>query len=67
MSLLNGFRVVQVGGGMAAAVCGRMLADIGADVVCIEPDRTTPLGQYLQSRQGGRYTRGAADGGTDCV
>jgi crotonobetainyl-CoA:carnitine CoA-transferase CaiB-like acyl-CoA transferase len=47
MSLLNGFRVVQVGGGMAAAVCGRMLADIGADVVCIEPDRTTPLGQYL--------------------
>ncbi len=47
MSLLNGFRVVQVGGGMAAAVCGRMLADIGADVVCIEPDSTTPLGQYL--------------------
>jgi crotonobetainyl-CoA:carnitine CoA-transferase CaiB-like acyl-CoA transferase len=47
MSLLNGFRVVQVGGGMAAAVCGRILADIGADVVCIEPDSTTPLGQYL--------------------
>jgi crotonobetainyl-CoA:carnitine CoA-transferase CaiB-like acyl-CoA transferase len=47
MSLLNGFRVVQVGGGIAAAVCGRMLADIGADVVCIEPDSTTPLDQYL--------------------
>ena len=47
MSLLNGFRVVQVGGGMAAAVCGRMLADIGAEIVCIEPDSTTPLGQYL--------------------
>lgn len=47
MSLLNGFHVVQVGRGMAAAVCGRMLADIGADVVCIEPDSTTPLGQYL--------------------
>ena len=47
MSLLNGFRVVQVGGGMAAAVCGRMLADIGADVVCIEPDSTTALDHYL--------------------
>jgi crotonobetainyl-CoA:carnitine CoA-transferase CaiB-like acyl-CoA transferase len=47
MSLLNGFRVVQVGGGMAAAVCGRMLADIGAEIACIEPDRTTPLDQYL--------------------
>jgi crotonobetainyl-CoA:carnitine CoA-transferase CaiB-like acyl-CoA transferase len=47
MSLLNRFRVVQVGGGMAAAVCGRMLADIGAEIVCIEPDTTTALGQYL--------------------
>ncbi len=47
MSLLNGFRVVQVGGGLAAAVCGRMLADIGAEIVCIEPDSTTPLSQYL--------------------
>ena len=47
MSLLNGFRVVQVGGGMAAAVCGRILADIGAEIVCIEPDSTTPLHQYL--------------------
>ncbi len=47
MSLLNGFRVVQVGGGMAAAVCGRMLADVGAEIVCIEPDSSTALGQYL--------------------
>ena len=41
MSPLNGFRVVQVGGGIAAAVCGWMLADIGANVVCIEPDNST--------------------------
>src|ERR1700748_2184121 len=47
MSLLSGFRVVQIGGGLAAAVCGRMLADVGADVMCIEPDSTSALGQYL--------------------
>ena len=58
MSLLNGFRVVQVGGGMAAAVCGRMLADVGADIVCIEPDSSTALGQYLiTARRSVRGTR----------
>ena len=31
-ALLTGFRVVQVGSGPAAAVCGRMLADLGATV-----------------------------------
>jgi polysaccharide biosynthesis/export protein len=47
MSLLNGIHVLQVGGGTAAAMCGQMLADIGADVVCIEPDNsTTSLGQW---------------------
>ena len=47
MSLLNGFRVVQVGPGLAAAVCGRLLADVGADVGCIDPDASTPLAAYL--------------------
>src|SRR5437868_6913342 len=47
MSLLAGLRVVQLGGGTAAAVCGRLFADLGADVGCIGPDVPTPLAAYL--------------------
>ena len=47
MSLLVGFRVVQIGGGSAAAVCGRLLADVGADVTYIGPDNSSPLTDYL--------------------
>jgi crotonobetainyl-CoA:carnitine CoA-transferase CaiB-like acyl-CoA transferase len=47
MSLLNGLRVAQVGPGLAAAVCGRLLADVGADVGCIDPDTATSLATYL--------------------
>jgi crotonobetainyl-CoA:carnitine CoA-transferase CaiB-like acyl-CoA transferase len=47
MALLSGLRVVQMGPGPAAAVCGRLFADIGASVTCIDPDRSTPLAEYL--------------------
>jgi crotonobetainyl-CoA:carnitine CoA-transferase CaiB-like acyl-CoA transferase len=47
MTLLAGFNVVQIGGGAAAAVCGRVLADVGARVVCIDPDVGTTLLAYL--------------------
>jgi crotonobetainyl-CoA:carnitine CoA-transferase CaiB-like acyl-CoA transferase len=47
MSLLAGFRVVEIGEGSAAAVCGRLLADVGADVACIDPENSTPLADYL--------------------
>jgi crotonobetainyl-CoA:carnitine CoA-transferase CaiB-like acyl-CoA transferase len=47
MSLLAWFRVVQIGKGSAAAVCGRLLADVGADVTCIDPDNSTPLAAHL--------------------
>jgi crotonobetainyl-CoA:carnitine CoA-transferase CaiB-like acyl-CoA transferase len=47
MTLLAGFKVVQIGGGAAAAVCGRLLADVGAQVTCIDPDSATPLLAYL--------------------
>jgi crotonobetainyl-CoA:carnitine CoA-transferase CaiB-like acyl-CoA transferase len=47
MSLLVGFRVAQIGPGSAAAVCGRLLADIGATVTCAGPDLSTPLAAYL--------------------
>ncbi|MBS0641575.1 MAG: CoA transferase, partial [Proteobacteria bacterium] len=32
MALLSGFRVTRLGDGLAAAVCGRILADLGAAV-----------------------------------
>jgi len=47
MTLLAGFKVVQIGGGSAAAVCGRLLADVGAQVTCIGPDTSTTLLSYL--------------------
>ena len=47
MSLLEWFEVVQIGDGLAAAVCGRLLTDIGANVTCIEPDTSTHLAAYL--------------------
>ncbi len=50
MTLLAGFRVVQIGGGAAAAVCGRMMADVGAQVTCIAPDGDgTTLLSYLNA------------------
>jgi crotonobetainyl-CoA:carnitine CoA-transferase CaiB-like acyl-CoA transferase len=47
MTLLTGFNVVQIGGGSAAAVCARLLADVGAQVICIDPDGSTTLLAYL--------------------
>jgi crotonobetainyl-CoA:carnitine CoA-transferase CaiB-like acyl-CoA transferase len=47
MSLLAGLRVVQIGRGLAATVCGRLLADVGAEVACIDPDRSTRLAAHL--------------------
>ena len=47
MPLLAGFEVVQLGDGLAAAVCARLLADIGANVTCIGPDTSTHLAAYL--------------------
>jgi len=47
MALLAGFRVAQVGPGLAAAVCGRVMADLAADVRCVAPDTGTRLTDYL--------------------
>jgi crotonobetainyl-CoA:carnitine CoA-transferase CaiB-like acyl-CoA transferase len=47
VTLLAGFKVVQIGGGSAAAVCGRLLADVGAQVICIDPGASTMLLAYL--------------------
>src|SRR3954451_19937125 len=47
MSLLQGLGVVQIGKGLAAAVCARLFADVGADVSCVDPDISTPFATYL--------------------
>jgi crotonobetainyl-CoA:carnitine CoA-transferase CaiB-like acyl-CoA transferase len=47
MSVLAGLEVAQIGGGLAAAVCGRLFADVGARVSCIDGDATTPLACHL--------------------
>jgi crotonobetainyl-CoA:carnitine CoA-transferase CaiB-like acyl-CoA transferase len=59
MKLLAGFKVVQIGGGPAAAVCGRLLADVGAEVTCIDPDTGTTLLAYLN--QGKSVAAGASE------
>ena len=47
MSLLAGFRAVQIGRGRAAAVCGRLFCDVGATVATIDASASTPLERYL--------------------
>jgi crotonobetainyl-CoA:carnitine CoA-transferase CaiB-like acyl-CoA transferase len=47
MSVLAGLEVAQIGGGLAVAVCGRLFADVGARVVCIDPAGSTPLARHL--------------------
>src|ERR1700682_3165570 len=47
MTLLGGLQVVQIGDGLAAAVCGHLFADVGANVNCIDPDNSTALAEYL--------------------
>src|SRR5262249_29876711 len=47
MTMLGGFRVVRIGVGLAAAVCGSLFAEVGAPVSCIGWDNSTPLAAYL--------------------
>jgi crotonobetainyl-CoA:carnitine CoA-transferase CaiB-like acyl-CoA transferase len=47
MALLSGLEIVQLGGGLAAAVCGRLFVDAGAAVGCIGPDDSSPLARHL--------------------
>lgn len=42
---LSGIRAVELGGGVGAAWCGRMLADLGATVLRAEPEGGDPLRQ----------------------
>ncbi len=51
VSLLADFRVVQLGPGLAADVCGRILSDLGARVACTDLQTATPLQQYLNRQK----------------
>ena len=48
-ALLAGFRVAQIGDGLAAAVAGRLFADLGAAVSRVGADSANPLAQYLDA------------------
>jgi len=61
MTVLDGFRVTQIGPGLAAAVCGRLFADVGASVTRIGCDRSTPLADHLNGGPDGGGDIGSAD------
>ena len=61
MTLLAGFRMVQLGPGRAAAVCGRLLADAGATVTAVDPALSTPLEIYLNTGKSTADDEGAAN------
>ncbi|MGW0180292.1 CaiB/BaiF CoA transferase family protein [Nocardia sp. NPDC003345] len=53
---LDGYRVLELGTLIAGPYCGRLLGDMGADVVKIEaPDRPDPLRDWGQAEGGHQY------------
>ncbi len=56
MSGLDGVRVLELGGGVAAAATAKLLSDLGADVIKVEPPEGDP------ARRRGPFPAGAASG-----
>jgi len=48
-ALLAGLEIVQLGRGLAAAVCGRLFAELGSTVVAVDPNLTNTLAMHLNS------------------
>ena len=48
---LEGTRVLECGGGLAVAYAGRLLADLGADVVVAEPPQGDALPLHVHHRE----------------
>lgn len=48
-AVLGGLKVAQIGPGLAAAVCGRLFADMGAAVDCLAARTDTPLARHLNA------------------
>jgi crotonobetainyl-CoA:carnitine CoA-transferase CaiB-like acyl-CoA transferase len=65
MALLAGLKVAQIGDGLAAAICGRLLADVGAGITSIDPDESTPLTRHLN--HGKRIIAGDPDAARDAI
>ncbi len=61
MTLLAGFRMVQLGPGLAAAVCGRLFADSGATVTAVDATTSTPLELYLNTGKASANDAAARD------
>ena len=51
MTVLTELKVAQIGSGLAAAVCGRLFKDVGADVVCLGPAIDSSLAQHLNGNK----------------
>jgi len=49
MTVLRGLKFVQIGDGLAAAVCGRLFADLGAEVTAINAANDTSLAKHLNA------------------
>src|SRR3990170_8653066 len=43
---LSGFTVLELGGGVSAPYCGKLLADYGADVIKVEPPQGDPARRH---------------------
>lgn len=72
--MADGITVVELGGGIASAWCGRLLAGAGAGVICCEPEGGAPLRTAHPLLSGGRsalfeylgmYKRSAVLSGVD--
>ena len=61
MPLLDGLRVLQVGPGPGAAVCGRIMADLGARVQTLSAGPATPLRRWLDDGKQPAAALAAAD------
>jgi crotonobetainyl-CoA:carnitine CoA-transferase CaiB-like acyl-CoA transferase len=50
---LDGVRVIDIGGGVAAPLCGRVLAELGADVIAVD-DPNRPRVRYVRDLTRGK-------------
>ena len=70
MAVLAGLRVVQIGPGLGAAVCGRLFADVDALVTCVDAQDQTRLRRHLdagKAKVANEIARSEAVAGADLI